>query len=327
MKKLLIFLLTLGLLASLAQEAADSTESSDEAATTETADVNAEDKRIISIDSSGGTRNGNLRFGPINYEHPDPEGVKATVSTLAIFAQNAQLRGPDGEEDVTLTEAKGRRIATFNDGVRVERGRLNAAGPDLFYSEAEGLGNLTGGVDIEIAPKNEGDDFVFIVANEAEFDVDTDVSVSRGEVQLENGNQSAEADEIEYEEERALGVLSCTDRQCTITRLDDNGDVLTITADTIRVLSDDKKLHALGNVTVVDGSITSTGDEVFFDDEESLAEVIGNPAEAVDEAEGATVSGARLLQDIEFDIVELMNEAQPSAFQAADYLLTREQDE
>jgi hypothetical protein len=36
------------------------------------------ERRIISIDSSGGTQSGNLRFGPLIYEHPDPEGIVAT---------------------------------------------------------------------------------------------------------------------------------------------------------------------------------------------------------------------------------------------------------
>ena len=32
------------------------------------------ERRLITIDSSGGTQSGNLRFGPIVYEHPEPEG-------------------------------------------------------------------------------------------------------------------------------------------------------------------------------------------------------------------------------------------------------------
>jgi hypothetical protein len=47
-------------------------------------DAEAPARRLITIDSSGGTQSGNLRFGPIRYEHPDPEGVVATVSTLTI---------------------------------------------------------------------------------------------------------------------------------------------------------------------------------------------------------------------------------------------------
>ncbi len=309
MRPFLILLACFAFLAALAQE------------------QDATEKRLIVIDSSGGTQSGNLRKGPIIYEHPEAEGIKATVSTLSIFAQKAELRTPDDAADLSLVQAKGRRIANFSEGVRVTRGRLEALGPLLSYNEATGIGLLSDDVNITVASKDEDGEPVLITATEAEFDVDTDVSISRGNVKLDNGNQQAEADEMEYEEERTLGVLSCTDRQCTITREDADGKILTITANNIRVLTDQKKLHALGNVTVIDGSITSTGDEVFFDDEAGLAEVIGNPAEAVDSDAGTTVSGARLQQDIEYDVVEPMNDAQASAFDAGDFLLTREQGE
>src|SRR5690606_37843036 len=39
----------------------------------------ARSDRIITIDGSGGTQRGNLRSGPIVYEHPDPRGIRATV--------------------------------------------------------------------------------------------------------------------------------------------------------------------------------------------------------------------------------------------------------
>ena len=113
-------------------------------------------ERIISIESNDGSQSGNIRYGPINYEHPEPDGVVATVSTLTIFSSNAQLRGPaetEGEERLTLAQAQGEREATFTGGVNVERGRLTATGPDLFYSESEGLGTLTGGTEIVVAPR------------------------------------------------------------------------------------------------------------------------------------------------------------------------------
>ncbi|MCA9839972.1 MAG: hypothetical protein KC422_23890 [Trueperaceae bacterium] len=319
MKKLMSLAVLVLLIFVFAQEQSSADTAGDPASDSE--------KRLIVIDSSGGTQSGNLRKGPIYYEHPDPEGIQATVSTLSIFAQKAELRTPDDATDLTLTEAKGRRIATFSEGVRVTRGRLEATGPLLAYSEETGIGLLREDVNITVAPKDDESEPVYITATEAEFDVDTDTSISRGNVKLDNGNQQAEADEMEYEEERTLGVLSCTEQQCIITREDVDGKILTITANNIRVLTDQKKLHALGDVTVVDGSITSTGDEVFFDDEAGLAEVIGNPAEAVDSDAGTTVSGARLQQDIEYDVVEPMNDAQPSAFTANDFLLTREQEQ
>lgn len=284
-------------------------------------------KRIITIDFSGGSqRMENLRYGPISYTHPDPEGIKAVVSNLTIFAHEASLRGPEGEQ-VPISQAQGQRVATFNDGVRVKRNRLDATGPDLVYSEATGLGTLTGGADILVAPKEEGADPVTVTAREAEFDVDTDVSVSKGNVQLTNGNQSAEADTLEFEEDRNLAMLTCAERQCVITRTDDDGKILTINADVIRVLTDAKTFRATGNVTIVDGDTTSTGNEVFFDDETSIAEVIGapgKPAKSVNAASGATLESARIKQDIEYDFVEPIDSSVPSEFDPAVFKLTRE---
>ena len=41
-----------------------------------------EEKRIIRIDFSGGTEEGDFRFGPLNYTHPEAEGIVSTVSNL-----------------------------------------------------------------------------------------------------------------------------------------------------------------------------------------------------------------------------------------------------
>lgn len=135
-------------------------------------------KRVITIDGSGGTQSGNLRFGPIVYQHPDPYGILATVSTLTICGHHAELRAPDDTSIFT----GGERTASFDDGVKVQRARLVAAGPTLSYSEATGLGLLDGGVDVHIAPDEEGGDPVDIRAAQVEFDVDSDRSTSRGEV-------------------------------------------------------------------------------------------------------------------------------------------------
>jgi len=285
------------------------------------------EKRIISIDSSGGTQSGNIRYGPIVFEHPDPEGIKAVVSNLEIYASKAELRGPETDgKRLTLAEAKGQRIAIFPNGVRIVRGRLEAKGPVLSYNEATGLGVLTGGADIIVSPKDDTSDAdpVLISTKQVEFDVDTDISISKGDVSLINGKQKAQADELEYEENRTLGVLSC-EEICTATRLDDDGTVITITAKEIRVLTDSKLLFALGDVTVVDGNITTTGDSVFFDDEKNIAEISGSPAVSVDSSEGVTVRGDRLLQDIEYDVVEVIDASVKSEFSKDAFTLSREQ--
>jgi lipopolysaccharide export system protein LptA len=314
MKKLFGLLVLLLVIVVLAQEQTDTSQ-------TDTAEPTAEEKRIIRIDSSGGTEEGDLRFGPIKYAHPDPEGIKATVSNLSIFAQHAELSGPEGEE-ITLADAEGRRTATFTGGLRVTRNRLEARGPDLHYSEESGLGTITGGATIHIEPEEEGDDPVDITADEVEFDVDTDESISRGNVDLISGNQTAKADELIYEENREVGKLTSAQAQTTITRTDDDGAITTITADVIYVVTKTKQLHAIGNVTVVDGSITSKGDEVFFNDEESRAEVIGSPAVSIDEDTGDEVSGPRIEQRTDIDAISLYTS--DSKFDPNEFKLTRE---
>lgn len=273
--------------------------------------------RIIRIDSQGANISGNLRYGPHEYTHPEPDGIVATVSNLTILSGKAVLRVPPEEQgEVLLSAAEGRRQALFEGGVRVNRGELDATGPTLAYSEATGLGVLQGGARIDITPEEEGEEPVSISAGEVEFDVDTDRSVSRGDVELVSGNQRASSQELLYEEERDLACLSSEDGQVTLTRTDEDGDELVITADEACVLTEDEMLYARGNVTVVDGSITSTGDEVFFDDERSLAEIMGSPAHSVDEANGVELSSDRILQDIEFDYVEAIDATSPSDFDA-----------
>lgn len=308
MKKLLGLMVMLVLILVLAQE---DTTSPDE-------------NRIIRIDFSGGTEEGDFRFGPLTYTHPDPEGIVSTVSNLTIYAHQAELRGPEGEE-IPLVDAEGRRTASFTDGLRVIRNRLEALGPDLLYSEETGLGTLTGGATIHIEPEEEGDDPVDITADQVAFDVDNDESVSRGNVNLVSGNQTATSDELIYEEEREVGKLTSAEQQTTITRTGSDGAVTTITADIIYVVTKTKQLHALGNVTVIDGSITSKGDEVFFDDEKSRAEIVGN-ATAIDEAEGIEIFGDRIEQLTDTDEINVIDASVPSEFNPEDFKLTREQE-
>jgi lipopolysaccharide export system protein LptA len=278
------------------------------------------ERRLITIDSSGGTQRGNLRFGPIVYEHPEPDGIVATVSTLTIRAPRAELRAPD---EVLLSQAQGEREADFDGGVVVTRGRLSATGDRLAYSEATGLGVLSGNVAVVIAPADEGEDEVTISAEQVTFDVDTDVSISEGRVLLVNGDQTAEAERLRFEEERDLGQLTSIEGRALVTRAGDEGP-LTIEADEIRVLTDLKALYAVGDVVVVDGPITSRGEVVFYDDEEEVAEVLGSPAVAVDEAAGIRLETDRIRQDVRFRFVEAIDATLPTSYTAEQFALTGE---
>ena len=283
------------------------------------ADADAEN-RVITIDSSGGTQSGNLRYGPIEYQHPDPLGITATVADLTIRAPRARLEAPP---DTLLSRAKGTRTATFLGDVAVSRGRLAATGPGLVYDEATGLGLLDGGVDIEIEPEEADDDPTQITAESAEFDVDTDRSVSRGSVVLVDGPQRAEADELTYAEDRDLGRLVCSEL-CTVVREDEDGEPLVITADEIRVLTGAERLWARGDVTVVDGDITSTGTEVFYDDEEAVAEVLGSPARSVDAANGVELTSDRIQQFVDLDYVEAIDASLPREESVDAFLFSEE---
>lgn len=287
------------------------------------AEPTSAERRIITIDGSGGTQRGNLRSGPIIYEHPDEYGVTATVSTLTIRGSHAELSAPEG----TSISNGGERTAAFEGGVLVERGRLTALGPALVYSEATGVGVLEGPAEVTVAAEEEGGEPVEISAELVEFDVDTDRSTSTGSVRLVNGNQQAFADQLIYEEERTLGVFTSEGEQARMTRLDEDGTEMVITADEIRVLTDEKLLYASGNVRVVDGSITSTGAAVFFDDEQGVAEIIGSadqPAHSVDEESGATLTTDRILHDVEFGFFEAIDASVPSEYDVVAFALSDE---
>ena len=314
-------------------QAADQSTDGAQADQEETAEEDAQDdareaaeERLINIDFSGGSqRSESLRYGPLVYTHPDPEGLTATVSNLTIYAQNAQLSAP---QDVLIAQAEGQREADFTGGVRVVRGRLTATGPDLIYSEATGLGVMPSETAIVVIPAEEEPEEdrapVNISANEVTFDVDTDTSISRGDVTLTNGNQSAQAQELTFEEGRDLARLSSQGQQVTARREGEDG-VLTITADVIRTNTADDTLLATGNVTIVDGDITSTGSTVYFNDAASRAEVLGSPATSVNEAQGVTLTGARLEQRTDLDIVRVLDESVPAEFDPAEFNLTNEQ--
>lgn len=309
--------------ASAAGEAAAAEAAAAEAVAESATDAASDDRRLITIDSSGGTQSGNLRFGPILYQHPDPQGIVATVSRLSIRAPAAELRAPEG---ALIAQSQGAREATFEGDVRVTRDRLSASGTRLHYSEATGLGILTadgGRVEVRIAPAREGDAEVVIEAERVTFDVDTDTSISEGEVLLINGNQRALAEQLEYEEGRGVGLLSGAERP-EVERTAADGGVLRIVADEIRVITDVQALYARGAVDVEDGDITSAGDEVFYDDEEEVAEVIGAPAIANDRSAGVRLETARVRQDVRFRFIEAMDASLPTPYSVDEFLLTRE---
>ncbi len=278
-------------------------------------------ERIINITYDGGTRNSpDLRYGPYVYAHPSPEGVVAEVSNLTIYTQQGELRAPEG---VLIAEAEGEREAGFTGGVRVVQGRLTATGPALDYSEATGQGVMPQETAIVVTPAEEGDDVTNIAADTVTFDVDTDTSVSEGNVTLTSGNQDAEAQELIFEEERDLAVMRNPDGRVTVRRQNDDGTFLTITADETRVLTGTDVLLSTGNVEIVDGAVTSTGDTVYYDDETSRAEIIGNPARSVDEEFGSTITGGRIEQRTDTDVVRQLSDPTPS-FDAAQFALTSE---
>ena len=267
--------------------------------------------RIITIDWSGGTQKSpDLRYGPIEFNHEQPEGIVGTVDNITIFSQNARLAAPD---KTLIAESQGKRTATFYLGVRLIRGRLEAVGPRIEYSEQTGSGVLSGDAHILIKPLQEEDEKITISTTLVEFDVDTDRSFSSGGVELINGDQTANSQELLFADEQGLGHLTGIP-QPKIHRFAENGDELLIIADEIRILTNLKLLHAIGTVTVVEGSITTHGKEVFFDDSLEIAEVIGDPAVAVDEANGLRLEADRIRQDIQFDFVEQILATDPNMF-------------
>ncbi len=285
-------------------------------------------KRIITITYDGGNRNApDLRYGPYQYSHPSTEGLIATVSNLTIYGQSAELSAPEG---VLISEAEGQREAVFTNGVRVARGRLTAKGEEIAYSEQTGFGVLTEEdnlVNIVVEPKESGEDPAEITAETATFDVDTDISVSQGNVTLLNGSQNAQADEMTFEEDRDLAKLISETGQVKATRKDENDSELIIQADIMRVLTEEDKLLAIGNVVLLDGDITSMGDTVFFDDKASRAEIVGDPAVSVNSAEGITVSGARIEHLTDIDVIELLDDSVPPEFEPLEFMLTSELEE
>ena len=251
--------------------------------------VFAAGSRIIEIES--GRRQGDLRFGPIKYS----DGVKATVQKLQIDSPEGSMTAPTGLE---MSKAQGKRTAGFNGGVTVTRGRLTAKGPSLEYKEETGLGVLAGPTNIVQKPEKAGEDDVFITALKATFDVDNNVSTSEGSVKLVNGKQSATSSKVVFDEETNLGCLTDSKTVTLVREPKKAGDTrLVITAKEARVNTDKNTVIASGGVTLVSGKNTTTGDSLYYDDEKSIAYIVGKPAKNVDKKNGGSISGTTLVNN------------------------------
>ncbi|RIH83177.1 Lipopolysaccharide export system protein LptA [Calidithermus terrae] len=231
--------------------------------------------RIIDIQSPGGEVSGNPRNGPLTFTNPTAGGVVGKVKDLQINASKATLQAPSGK---TLEQSKGERTATFEGSITVKRDRMTAKGPKLTYQESTGLGVLTGPAQMRQEPKDDKSDPVEVAASKMTFDVDTDVSTSEGEVTLKNGNQEGQSDAVYYEEKRGLAIFT-DGKQVVLTRKRSGADGnLIIRAKEVRSLTNDKRLIAMGGVTLVDGNTTVTGDSLTYDDKTGIAIVSGKPA-------------------------------------------------
>lgn len=226
----------------------------------------AADKRIINFQ---GAPTGNLRTGPLTFTGSP---LRATVSTLQITAPRAVLSAPAG---VPIVEAKGKRTGEFSGPVSVSRGRLSAKGGSLTYSEASGTGVLKGNPSATFVPEDKKDgDTVTITAGQMSLDVDTNVSTSTGSVKLVSGDQTGRAEKLVFDEDRELAQLSGNP---TLTRAAKQGQKeLVISGAEVRALTKNKTLYVRGGVKLVQGTITTTGDAVYYDDAKDVAYVTGN---------------------------------------------------
>ncbi|GAA5437903.1 LptA/OstA family protein [Deinococcus aquaticus] len=234
--------------------------------------------RLITI--QGGPR-GDVRNGPLTFTGSP---VKAKVSTLNIEASQAVLAAPKG---TPLIEAKGKRTANFTGAVKVTRGRLSAAGTSLAYDETTGQGVLSGNASATFVPeKKEDGDTVSIKAAQMSLDVDNNVSTSTGGVTLSTGTQNGQADKLVFDEDRELAQL--TGKPSLTRAAKGNQKELVITGQEVRALTKTKTLYVRGGVKLVQGTTTTTGDAVYYDDRKNVAYVVGN-AVSVDSKSKVTV--------------------------------------
>ena len=242
------------------------------------AQTSSTSNRIVKI--QGGAQ-GNVRTGPLTYSG---NPVKATVSTLQLQAAQAVLAAPSG---VGLLEAEGKRTATFNDNVVVTRKRLTAKGSKLVYSEATGQGVLTGNATATFVPEDKSDgDTVTISAGQMSLDVDNNMSTSSGSVSLKSGNQTGRAEKLVFDEDKELAQL--TGNPSLTRAAKGNQKELVMTGQEARALTDAKTLYVRGGVKLVQGTLTTTGDAVYYDDKKNVAYVVGN-AVSVDSKTKVTV--------------------------------------
>ncbi|CAM4448886.1 LptA/OstA family protein [Deinococcus marmoris] len=247
-------------------------------AQTATSQTASNPNRIVKI--QGGAR-GNVRTGPLTYSG---NPVKATVSTLQIESAQATLAAPSG---ISLLDAEGKRTANFTGNVKVERGRLSASGSALAYSEATGQGVLSGGPSATFVPEDREDgDKVSINASQMSLDVDNNVSTSTGGVRLTNGNQTGRADKLIFDEDKELAQM--TGNPSLTRAAKGNQKELTITGQEVRALTKTKTLYVSGGVKLVQGTQTTTGNAVYYDDRKNVAYVVGS-AVSVDSKSKVTV--------------------------------------
>jgi lipopolysaccharide export system protein LptA len=255
--------------------------------------------RVINI--KGGQVSGNPRNGPLEFSGD----FTATVQNLKIKGNKASLSAPQGS---TLSESEGKRVAAFDGGVVVTRGRLTAKGPSLEYKESTGLGVLAGPTNVVQKPEKAGDDDVIITAATSTFDVDTDVSTSEGSVKLVNGRQSGASDKIVFDEKANLACLTGSKNVSLVREPKKEGqNKLTIVSKESRVLTETNLLYAVGAVTLISGNNTTTGDTLYYDDEKEIAYVTGRPAKNVNKKDGTTISGSTIINNTKLSQVKLGN--------------------
>ena len=238
--------------------------------------------RVLKFETSAQLQ-GDLRNGPYNYTGKAGAAVKATVGTVSIAAPQASMKAPAG---TPMANAEGKRSADFTGGVTVLRGRLTARGAALNYSEATGQGVLTGTPSAVFTPEKKGDDPVNIAAANMSLDVDTNMSTSTGNVKLVSGVQTGRADKVVFDEGKELGLL--TGNMSLSRAATAKAKELNVVGTEARILTKGKLLYVVGKVKLTQGTSTTTGDAVYYDDARNVAYVVGN-AVSVDSKTGTTV--------------------------------------
>ena len=216
-----------------------------------------------------GAPRGDLQKGPWTYVG---NPVKASVNTLKLEAAQAIVSVPAG---TTLATSQGKKTGTFTGNVGVMRGRLTAKGEKLVYSEESGQGVLSGNPSATFVPEKKDDgDTVNIRAQQMSLDVDTNVSTSTGNVQLVQGNQTGKAEKLIFDEDKELALMTGTP---TLTRAaKGNRKELVISGDEVRAITKTKVLYVKGKVKLVQGTQTTTGNAVYYDDKKDVAYVVGD---------------------------------------------------